>query len=197
MLARVFRTLIGDRRVGVIAAVSGILFALLYMISTGIVTAAQLYGPAGAYVFEAYRDPYFLNSIYIVVAGGLIMSISPLAAIMISLNSLLVALNVGGVVRAATTRCPHCNLRASSAALAGSALTAFTGIFTCCGGGLAAVVLAPLLGGGIALLTAYGPLIQAIAAVALTLNLAYLYRRLRRSGIPGNMSTRLRLDGQG
>lgn len=198
MLARFIRTVIGGWRIGVIAIASAILFSLFYMISTGIISFVD-YLRSEFYVYESYRDPYVLNSIYIIVVGGLLIIISPLAALLMTINSALVGLNIGAIVRAATNPgCCGVRIGESAGFLAGSVIPASLGIFTCCGGGLLTAVLGSLgLWGGIALLRIYGPLFQIIASIALSANLLYLYRRLARANTPCNMSMRLRLDGKG
>jgi len=70
MLARFIRTVVGGWRIGIIAIASAILFSLFYMISTGIISFVELYGGylrSGLYVYEAYRDPYVINNIYLIV----------------------------------------------------------------------------------------------------------------------------------
>jgi hypothetical protein len=202
MLARFIGTVIGGWRIGVIAIASAILFSLFYMISTGIISFVELYGGylgSWFYVYEAYRDPYVINNIYLIVVGGLVISISPLAALIITVNSALVGLNIGAIIRAATNLgCCGIRIGKSAGVLAGSMIPASLGIFTCCGGGLLIAVLGSLgLWGGIALLRIYGPLFQIIASIALLANLLYLYRRLARANMPSNMGMRLRLDGKG
>ncbi len=202
MLARFIGTIIGGWRIGIIAITSAILFSLFYMISTGIISFVELYGGylgSGLYVYEAYRDPYIVNNIYLIVVGGLVIAISPLAALLITVNSALIGLNIGAIIRAATDPgCCGIRIGKSAGVLAGSVIPASLGMFTCCGGGLLIAVLGSLgLWGGIALLRIYGPLFQTIASIALLANLLYLYRRLAKANIPSNMSMRLRLDGKG
>ncbi|MEM4970678.1 MAG: hypothetical protein QXE01_05440 [Sulfolobales archaeon] len=202
MLLRFIRTVIGDWRIGVIAIFSAILFSLLYMISTGIVSFVEVYGGylgSGFYVYEAYRDPYIINTIYLLVIGNIVISISPLAAIFIAVNSALIGLNIGAIIRAATNPgCCGIRVGRSAGVLAGSVIPASLGIFTCCGGGLLIAMLGSLgLWGGIALLRTYGIFFQAMASIVLLANLIYLYKRLSRAGIPSNMNMRLRLDGKG
>jgi hypothetical protein len=201
MLGRFVRTVIGSWRVGSIAIASAIIFSIFYMVWTGILTFYISEGYIGFSVYEAYRDPLIINSRYLIVVeiagGGFIISVSPLAVILMAINSTLIGLNVGAIIRVATSpRCCNVSVKRQSGVLAGSAILASLGLFSCCAGGLITALLGSLgLLWGVAFLWTYGPLLQVIASIVLGANLVYLYRRLSRTGISASMDMRLRLSG--
>lgn len=198
---------LGIRASKAAAIASSTVFLTLYLAFTGLIVTGPGAGDALLYVQPLTRDPLYINTAYAVIITvpgvvSLITTLTPLATALLAMNTVLVGLNVGGLVRLLKT--PGCcslrRLSKHSGLAALAALGSSVGLVFCCGGGIVtAGIIAALAALGMspaAIFSAFNyyiaPTILAASALGLLANFLYMYKRLWRPLPPaGGDSTRL------